>query len=55
MSAPAPEDRPGLRASLRNATRAWFELTVEEQRAVGLIIGLLLLGIVVRYWHIYLR
>ena len=47
-TAPPP---PGLRAALRGVGRAWFELTADEQRAVALILGLLVLGIIARYWH----
>ena len=66
MSTPQPEPqlppasggpgapRTGILASLRSLARAWFELTVEEQRAAAFIIGLLLLGIAVRYWHVML-
>lgn len=51
MTTPSPNESPNLRASLRRVGRAWFELTADEQRAVALILGLLVLGILARYWH----
>ena len=37
---------------LRPLLRAWFELTADEQKAMVVILGLFLLGLVVRYWHL---
>ncbi len=51
---PTPENRPGYRAALRALSRSWLELTNEEQKAALLILTLLILGILVRYWHVYL-
>ena len=35
----------------RKVARSWFELTIGEQRAILLILGLFLLGVSVRWWH----
>jgi hypothetical protein len=35
--------------------RAWFGLTVDEQRGAALLLALLILGVAVRLWHICLR
>lgn len=40
---------------LRAAARSWVELTAEEQRALLLVLGLFLLGLAVRSWHVHLR
>lgn len=31
---------------------AWFHLTARERWALALILGLALIGLVVRYWHV---
>ena len=41
----------GLRAVLRQVCRSWLDLTVEEQRALAIVVGLFLLGVTVRLWH----
>lgn len=51
MSTPAPHTPRGLGDVLRDLGRAWFELTSEEQHAVLIILGLLLLGVAARFWH----
>jgi hypothetical protein len=38
-------------AMARRLVRSWFELTRDEQRAILVILGLVLLGLAVRIWH----
>ena len=40
------------RSILAESARAWFNLTVDEQRAVVIVLGLFLLGVAVRAWHV---
>ncbi len=51
MNSTEPSRKPGLPAALKAARRAWLELTLDEQRAVVIILGLFLLGVAARLWH----
>jgi len=43
-----------LHRTLAAIPRAWFSLTRDEQRATAVVLTLLLLGALVRFWHICL-
>jgi len=51
VNATDPSPKPGLPAALKAARRAWLELTLDEQRALVIILGLFLLGVAARLWH----
>ena len=37
---------------LKGVVRSWFGLTADEQKAVLLVLGLFLLGLAARAWHV---
>ena len=47
-----PTSRP---TPINRLTHAWMALTSHEQRAALLILGLFLLGVISRYWHVVLK
>lgn len=56
----APKDKEAGAAGARNRLgpalmRSWVELTPGEQKALVLIVGLFLLGLTVRWWHLHWR
>ena len=46
-----PEHKAG--SILGEGARAWFNLTVGEQRALVIVLGLFLLGVAARAWHLH--
>jgi len=36
----------------RHLPRAWFYLTINERMSIAVILGLLLLGLGARWWHL---
>ena len=55
MNTTPPHPIPPLRTTLRRLGQAWFGLNADEQRALTLVLGLFILGILARYWHAVLR
>ncbi len=52
---PPKSPKPPSRPPANRYLRAWFALTVEEQRALAVILALFLLGVATRFWHLCLR
>ena len=38
--------------SIGFVTKAWFQLTIMEEKAVIAVLALALLGVAVKYWHV---
>jgi type II secretory pathway component PulM len=51
--AQAPAGRTPLRSAVAALLRSWFGLTPDEQKAILLLLGLFLLGLTVRWWHLH--
>jgi hypothetical protein len=48
----APQHGRDENPRVSSLVQAWFEMTREEQRALIIILSLLIIGVLVRAWHI---
>ena len=42
-----------LTRDVKRLAHAWFSLTPREQNAALVVLGIVLLGLAVRYWHLH--